>query len=212
MSWPGDPRLVRALRVGPVTGVAWHDEGPLLAVRTREEVGHRVRVWDVLSAEPTDVPGREPPYRMAFGRLAGATVLVCAHGDDGLRIWDVAGRRALTTVPVGDRRATDVHLGESGGRLVAVTLDQRGRVHRWSLPDGTYLGGLAAPATYALVIRRTWPSSGSTPGRRRRSPWPAGCSPCPPRGGSSCRGGRRSPGRSGTARCRRSGSAGASCC
>jgi WD40 repeat protein len=148
----GDPRLVRALPVGPVTGVAWHDEGPrpLLAVRTREEVGHRVRVWDVLSAEPADVPGREPPYRMAFGTLAGETVLVSAHDADGLRIWDVAGRRALTTVPVGDFPATDVHLGESDGRLVAVTLDPLGRVHRWSLPDGTYLGGLQAPTTYAL--------------------------------------------------------------
>jgi len=148
----GDPRLVRALPVGPVTGVAWSGDGPrpLLAVETREEVGFRVRVWDLLSAEPGEVLGREPSYRMAFGTLAGETVLVSTHHTDGLRICDVAGRRAPITVPVGDFPAADLHLGESEVGLVAITHDHRGRVHRWSLPDGTYLGRLDAPTTYAL--------------------------------------------------------------
>jgi WD40 repeat protein len=148
----GDPRLVRALPVGPMTGVAWHDEGPrpLLAVQTREEDGFRVQVWDLLSAEPADMPGREFSYRMAFGTLAGETVLVSAPNADRLQIWDIAGRRAPATVPIGDFRATDLHLGESAGGLVAITRDDRGRVHRWSLPDGTYLGRLDAPTTYAL--------------------------------------------------------------
>ena len=147
----GDPRLVRALRVGTAIGVAWHEgPPPLVAVQTREEAGYRARVWDVLCAEPADLPGWQPAIRMAFGALAGETVLVSAHGDGGLRIHDVAGRRAPVTVPVGDFPAADLHLGESGDRLVAVTRDHRGRVHRWSLPDGTYLGPLDAPTTYEL--------------------------------------------------------------
>ncbi len=147
-----DPRLVRELHVGTVTTVAWHadEQRPLLAVHTREDEGYLVRVWDVLSGEPGDLPCTDPVHRMAFARLAGVTVLVTAHSGAGLRIWDVADRQLITTVPVGEFPAIDLHLTEAGGSLHALTLDDRGRVHRWSLPDGTHLGRLDAPRTYAM--------------------------------------------------------------
>ena len=156
VAWAGetdrDPRLVKQLHVGAVIRVAWHAEGqrPLLAVHTREDEGYLVRVWDVRSGEPSDLPCSVPVYRMAFATMAGATVLVTAHHSDGLRIWDVAHRRLIATVQVGDHPTTDLHLAESGGRLHALTLDSRGQVHRWSLPDGAYLGRLDAPTVYAM--------------------------------------------------------------
>ena len=151
-----DPRLVTELHVGPVARVAWHADGqrPLLAVHTREDEDYLVRVWDVLSGEPSDLPCTEPVYGMAFATLAGATVLVTAHDSAGLRIWSVAERRLITTVPVGDFPAVNLRVAEIHGHLQAVTLDNRGRVHRWSLPDGAYLGRLDAHVTTAIWAGR----------------------------------------------------------
>ncbi|MFG1603990.1 WD40 repeat domain-containing protein [Actinoplanes sp. NPDC049265] len=124
--------------------MAWHDDDrrPLLAVCVKEDAAPRLRVWDVVSGEVTELPAGNWAGRMAFGVLDGEPVLVTIEDGVALRVWSVAGRRIVATVLLGDHRAHDLHLVPDGARLIAVTQGPRGDVRRWSLPDGADLGRL----------------------------------------------------------------------
>ncbi|MEN3307879.1 MAG: hypothetical protein V7603_4081 [Micromonosporaceae bacterium] len=128
----------------------------MLAVCTCEhgergtESSYQLRVWDVLSRQAHVLPCAEPVRCLSFAMTVADPVLVSGHDDGRLRIWSVADSSLRNTVDLGDDRVVDLYVAESGHRTLAVTLDARWRVHRWSLPTGERLGALDTPPAYSM--------------------------------------------------------------
>ena len=157
-----DPRLRLRLPVGPVVAAAWGRAGqrPLVAACVRGEgpsgsqPGFHLQVWDVESGSMGVLPSAEPVRDLAFADVAGRTVLVSGHAGGRVRCWDVVDLALLASVDIGGDLLVDLVVVGSGDRAQAVTMDRRGTVRCWSLPNGDPVGRLDVPPSYRACAGR----------------------------------------------------------
>ena len=161
--WPSEhPHRILDGQLGPINGVSCADPGDGNPVAVSIGQDAKLRIWDVVTAEPrgTYTVGRAPLIALRTARLPERrTVIVLLSADGMLHTWDMSAAALLRTIPVAPRwrrltwqRNTNLTLqclGTPDGRQFAITGGRGISTSIWDLSSGRRIAivpGRAAPA------------------------------------------------------------------
>ena len=148
--WPPEhPHRILDGHLGPINGVICADPGDGNPVAASIGQDAKLRIWDVVTAEPrgTYTVGSAPLVAVSAARLPEQrTVIVLLSADGMLHTWDMSTAALLRTIPVASLwrrlawlRNADLTLrclGTPDGRQFAITGGRGIRTSIWDLSSG----------------------------------------------------------------------------